>query len=490
MRSDTSPGVERAEAQATDSASQRGDGPPTLADWLLALLADDEAKPALLVAALGVELDAVRTALARRDSPRAATANLYEIARQKGLFLRSDATVMTDLVLLAVLDADAILADLGVTAEAVEALLAAASPQLPEMALEAAAEFHVPEPTELVQAARVVDVNANRARESLRVLDDYCRFVLNDALLTGEVKRVRHDLVEAVGGLPPGPLLAARDTVHDVGTAVGVPGEYERTTPAQVARVNLARLQESLRSLEEYGKILSDAFARRVEGLRYATYTLERALLSRRPGDRLHRAKLYALLTGSQCAASLEWTIAEAAAGGVEIVQLREKGLGDRELLARARDVRRWTRAAGVLFVVNDRADIAALCQADGVHLGQDDLGVAEARRVLGPEAIIGVSTHDAEQVRRAVLDGADYLGVGPTFPSKTKPFDAIPGLDFVREVAGLTTLPAFALGGIDAGNVASVVAAGLRRVAVSSALATADDPKSAAVRLRTALDR
>ena len=490
MRSDLSPGVERAEAHATARAAGRGDGVATLADWLLALLDDEEAKPALLVTALGADLDAIRATLEAADSAPANAANLYATARQKGLLLRSDATVTTDLVTLACLEAGDLLDAHGVTAAAVEALLVVASPELPAEGFDHA-EFHVPEPTELVQAARVVDVNANRARESLRVLDDYCRFVLNDALLTGEVKRLRHDLVEAVLALPAGPLLAARDTPHDVGTAVGVPSEYRRATPAQVARVNLARLQESLRSLEEYGKVLDDGFARRVEALRYAAYTLDRALSSRTPGDRLHRAKLYALLTASQCVASLEWTVAEAAEGGVEIVQLREKTLPDRELLARAKDVRRWTRAAGVLFVVNDRPDIAALCGADGVHLGQDDLDISEARRVVGPGVLIGVSTHTAAQVRRAVIDGgADYVGVGPTFPSMTKPFAAYPGLDFVREVAALTTLPAFALGGIDATNVASVVAAGLSRVAVSSAIATADDPKSVARRLRAALGR
>ena len=124
---------------------------------------------------------------------------------------------------------------------------------------------------------------------------------------------------------------------------------------------------------------------------------------------------------------------------------------------------RRWTRAAGVLFVVNDRPDIARLADADGVHLGQDDLPVAAARRVVGPDALIGVSTHTADQVRRAVLDGADYLGVGPTFPSRTKSFEQFPGLAFVTEVAELTSLPAFALGGVQADNLPEVVAAGGR---------------------------
>ena len=167
------------------------------------------------------------------------------------------------------------------------------------------------------------------------------------------------------------------------------------------------------------------------------------------------------------------------------VFQLREKSLPDRELLERARNVRRWTRQAGALFIVNDRPDIARLAEADGVHLGQDDLPVEAARRILGPDALIGVSTHSLEQVRRAVLDGADYLGVGPTFPSRTKAFDHFPGLDFVRSAAAETSLPAFALGGINLANVGQAVAAGATRVAVGAAVAPADDPAAVAGRLR-----
>lgn len=467
-----SPGVERVEARAVVLAAVRGEESPTVADWLVALLEDDEAKPAEIALAMGAELDAIRVRLAKVTTPAASASQLYTVARQKGLLLRADASVTTDLLFLAALGIGDLLADLGLSAAAVEARLAAATAQLPDVPL-AEAEFYVAEPTELLNAARIVDVNANRARESLRVLDDFARFIRNDAVLTEEVKRLRHDLVHAVSQLPPGLLAAARDTPGDVGTAVSLSSEYERVTATQVARVNLARLQESLRSLEEYGKILDATFARRVEAIRYAAYTLDRSLFAAGdPVDRLHRAKLYALLGPTTCVASLEWTIAEAAEGGVDVVQLRDKSLGDRELLAVARDVRRWTRAAGVLFVVNDRPDIAVLCQADGVHLGQEDVSVADARRITGGEMLLGVSTHIPEQVRAAIRDGATYLGVGPTFPSSTKSFDAFPGLEFVREVAGLTTLPAFALGGIDVSNVGQVVAAGLNRVAVSRAIA------------------
>src|SRR5262249_35337637 len=137
---------------------------------------------------------------------------------------------------------------------------------------------------------------------------------------------------------------------------------------------------------------------------------------------------------------------------------------------------------------VNDRPDVARLVEADGVHLGQDDLPVKEARRLVGPDALVGVSTHDLAQLRQAILDGADYVGVGPVFASGTKDFAGLAGLEYVRAAAAETSLPAFAIGGIGPGNVEMVVASGARRVAVSGSVARSDDPRAAAAALRRAL--
>jgi thiamine-phosphate pyrophosphorylase len=494
MAHELSPAVERAADAARESARRRGTDEARLTDWLLGLIADDEGKPATLLARAGVEPDVVRTALTARADwvhpPAPPAAALYAAGRERAVALRADPTLTTEFVLLAVLEADpqfrGQLAELGVRVEAIEALLTAGRHHAPADDGPGPV-FAVTEPTEQADAGRVVDASLNRAREALRVLEDYCRFVLNDQILTEEVKGLRHELAAAAASLPP--LLAARDTPGDVGTAVTTVGEYVRHSPAQVAAVNLKRLQEALRSAEEYGKIFGESFGRRVEAVRYRAYALERAVV---PGAdaraRLADARLYVLLTGSQCAAALDWTIAEAATGGAQVFQLREKSLSDRELLARARDVRRWTRQAGALFIVNDRPDIARLAEADGVHLGQDDLPVAAARRIIGPDALIGVSTHTPEQVRRAVLDGADYLGVGPVFPSQTKSFDHFPGPEFVRFAVRETSLPAFPLGGIDLANLPRVVEAGARRVAVGSALVRADDPAAIARQFRSAL--
>ncbi len=162
------------------------------------------------------------------------------------------------------------------------------------------------------------------------------------------------------------------------------------------------------------------------------------------------------------------------------MVQLREKEQTDACLLERARLLRVWTRETGALLIINDRPDIAVLSEADGVHLGRDDLPAAAVRKIVGSDRLIGVSTHSLEQIRQAVLDGADYLGVGPVFTSSTKTFDALAGLEYVRAAAQETALPWFAIGGITSGNVADVVASGGRRIAVTGAISRADHPAEA----------
>jgi thiamine-phosphate pyrophosphorylase len=341
-----------------------------------------------------------------------------------------------------------------------------------------------------LEAARVLDACANRAREALRVIEDYCRFVLDDALLSKELKELRHDLTEALAAVSATGVLQARETLHDVGTSLTTAAEQQRHSLRAVVQANLKRLEEALRSLEEFGKLHDPALGNTLEGLRYRSYTLEKAIvLGTSARQRLADARLYVLVTGSGCAAALDWTIQEAAAGGAQIIQLREKSLPDRELAERARQVRRWTRQAGVLFIVNDRPDIARLVEADGVHLGQEDLTVRDARRLVGPDALVGVSTHNLDQVRQALLDGASYIGVGPTFPSGTKSFAELAGLEFVRQVAETTSLPAFVLGGVNLDNLPAALAAGARRVAVSQAICRADDPRAATARFHAALD-
>lgn len=333
---------------------------------------------------------------------------------------------------------------------------------------------------------RILDAAANRGREGLRVVEDAARFVLNDAHLCGLLKALRHELAAALQRLGGDAFHVKRDTVGDVGTTISTASEQVRATTSDVLRANCKRVEESLRTLEEYGKLIDAGAAAAIEQLRYRFYTLEKALLTvDMSRSRLGNCRLYLLVTESACRRGFERTVRGALDGGVDAIQLREKGIDDRRLLELAERVRTWTTDAGALFIMNDRPDLALISGADGVHVGQEDLGVQQARRIVGGEQLVGVSTHSIEQARQAVLDGADYLGVGPTFESRTKQFEAFAGLEFVRAVAGEIGLPWFAIGGIGAANVAEVVAAGAARAAVSSAICAADDPATAARELR-----
>lgn len=335
--------------------------------------------------------------------------------------------------------------------------------------------------TDLTDTYRILDAAANRAREGLRVLEDFVRFSLDDAHLTRLLKTWRHDFTQVFATVDERALLQARDTPQDVGTAIHTRHEASRETSLDVVRAGFKRVQEAVRTLEEYGKVVSTELGTDFGRLRYDMYVLEKAvLITQSSGEWLADRRLYLLVTEDLCLRGSGPVIRAALAAGAGVIQVREKHMPDRKLLAHARRVREWTKAANALLIMNDRPDLAALADADGVHVGQDELPVREARRILGPGKLVGVSTHTIEQARQAVLDGADYIGVGPTFNSTTKGFAQLAGLEFVQQVAAEISLPAYAIGGIGPDNIEQVLAAGANRVAVSSAICSAEDPGQA----------
>ncbi|MGA2797843.1 MAG: thiamine phosphate synthase [Thermoguttaceae bacterium] len=335
----------------------------------------------------------------------------------------------------------------------------------------------IPLPSSLAPL-RIIDAAANRAREGLRVVEDFVRFVLDDRHLTEQCKQLRHDLAVLLDQIPGEQLLAARETQADVGTALATPSEEHRSDATEVLLANFTRLQESLRSLEEFGKLIDPVWAAEIKQIRYRSYTLHRAVeITQTSIKRLANARLYVLIDGRATLDDFRQLAQTLIAAGVHIIQLRDKNLDDRQLVERGRLLRELTRGTDVLFIMNDRPDLAAICHADGVHLGQENLSVKDARVIVGADALIGVSTHTIEQARQAVLDGANYIGVGPTFSSDTKQFEKFPGLDFLRAVAAEIRLPAFAIGGITPANLPQVLATGISRAAVSGVITSAPDP-------------
>ncbi len=340
-------------------------------------------------------------------------------------------------------------------------------------------------------ALRIIDANLNRAAEGLRVVEEFLRFDLDDRHLTQLCKDLRHKLADAMWDLPAEQLHAARDSAGDVGAEIETAGEYARPDCAAVVRASLKRVQQAIRCLEEYSKIVAPSAARSFESIRYEMYTLEKAITSMAFAQSLFDGRtLYVLTDGAESPEAFRRRVGELVAAGVHVLQLRDKTLDDRSLIERARMLRTLTRNTGTLFIMNDRPDLAVLAQADGVHVGQEELSIKDTRRIVGAEMTIGVSTHTIEQARQAVLDGANYIGVGPTFLSGTKSFDHFTGLDLLRQVAGEIKLPAFAIGGIGPNNVSDVLDCGITRVAVGQAVTASGDVAAAARELLSALTR
>jgi thiamine-phosphate pyrophosphorylase len=207
---------------------------------------------------------------------------------------------------------------------------------------------------------------------------------------------------------------------------------------------------------------------------------------------RLDSARLYFVCDTEVQGRDVEALLDGAVGGGADVIQLREKSLADDALVAAASTFRRVADRHDVPFILNDRPDLVAACEADGVHVGQEDLPVADARRLAGPDAIVGLSTHSVDQLEAACSavddDRPDYISVGPIWETPTKAGRPATGLGLIEHAAAVATLPWFAIGGIDSSNVDRVVAAGARRIVVVRAIRDAEDPAAAARALRGAV--
>jgi thiamine-phosphate pyrophosphorylase len=330
---------------------------------------------------------------------------------------------------------------------------------------------------------RIIDANFNRAREALRVMEDVCRFYLNSSALSSRAKALRHELCAAVGELDPGTLLACRDTPGDVGTTIRVDNQLLRGDLNDCLTAAAKRVSEALRAISETAQTLNATVADRVEKVRYACYTLEKdAILAAAVRQKMAGVRLYVLITSSTPADIISLT-EKCCRGGANCLQLRAKSMPDDQLLAVAAEFAGICRRNGVISIVNDRADIAVASGADGVHLGQNDIPIAAARRLQISPLIVGKSTHNIAQLQAAIDEGADYAGIGPVFPTDTKPGIDIAGLEYVRQAAPLAAeagISGIAIGGITLANISQVMAAGAVAVAVSGAVVNAPDPASA----------
>ena len=401
---------------------------------------------------------------------------------------------------------------------------------------------------------RILDAAIDRVREALRVLEDSLRFIEDNRELTTRLKEFRHAFAQTVEPIPLASLLACRSTETDVGTAIETGDEYRRESRGRILAANFCRLQESLRSIEEYSKMGFPGIARKIERLRYDSYILQKDVFIGAPGlfelndtsettttsmpfpasgssvqagispplprtEKSGESESSAILESrlARLRASYLYVLVETgisdsdfqgiARGGAQMFQLRDKHASDRELLHAARRMghlldelaERGEVEFRPLLIVNDRPDLAILAGADGVHVGQSEIPVADVRKLVGSDMLIGLSTSTVQEFRDALgaMSGSarvDCLGLGPVFPTVTKQFDeAPPGLELLRQaaaepgisIAGYPPL-VYAIGGITRDNVAGVATAGFPRVAVANAV-TGQPDMAAATRILSA---
>ena len=336
------------------------------------------------------------------------------------------------------------------------------------------------------RVARLIDANLDRSREGLRVVEDWCRFGLEQQDLVVCLK----DWRQRLGRLHRNSYKQARSTNNDTGAGLEHPAQLDRHSPDHVVAANCARVQEALRVLEEYGRSVDPALAAEAALIRYGLYDLEvtclNATLGSRRRSQLQDCRLCLITT--PCV-DLADRVQAALQNGVAMVQYRCKDGNDRERLQEAQILKKLCANHGALLIINDRVDLALAVDADGVHLGQEDMPSVMARSLLGSDRLLGRSTHSIDQVTKAQQEPIDYLGFGPIHSTAVKPERTPVGSDQVGHAETISQRPVFAIGGITGANLPALLAAGAQRVAVIGAIMNADDTGQACRQLLQHLD-
>lgn len=329
---------------------------------------------------------------------------------------------------------------------------------------------------------RMVDANFNRACEGLRVCEDYARLCRGDRALAAACRELRHR-VRALAASVAAPCLAGRDAAGDVGRKISAASTADRRADGRdLVEANCKRVQEALRAAEEALKLVGRyPLAKQAEACRFESYTLEKALMERLAGraEFLRDIGLYGI-TAEKFSGGRDnvQVVSQMLDAGIRVIQYREKEKSGKEKYAQCVRLREMTANAGARFLIDDDIALALACGADGVHIGQDDMPVEQARALMG-DRIIGLSTHSPEQAQDAVRRGADYIGVGPLFETHTKTdVCAAVGLEYLDYVAAHIPLPFVAIGGIKEHNIEQVARRGAGCIClVTDVVGAADIP-------------
>ena len=326
---------------------------------------------------------------------------------------------------------------------------------------------------------QIIDANLDRAREGLRVLEDWARFGLGRQEIVVKIKNFR----QILGKNHLEIYKSSRNYIEDKCKGLSHPEQFTRKTSQEVISSNSARVQEALRVIEEFSRNHNQKLCEIASEIRYEIYNLEVELLNYKKRlnliEKIKTNNLYVITDQKE---DLLKIIEKILIGGVKIIQYRFKEGNDNYHLDKAIEIKKLCKKYDSLFIVNDRVDIALASNADGIHLGQNDIDVKTARKLLGNSKIIGISANSEIDISNAIRDGCDYLGIGPVFKTSTKIGKQPLGPDKIKSLIGNLRIPWFAIGGINKQNISQLKEVGFKKFAMVSEIMNSEDPQEEAI--------
>ena len=333
--------------------------------------------------------------------------------------------------------------------------------------------------TEDLRIYQIIDANLDRAREGLRVIEDWARFGLSNEKFVERIKNFR----QILGKNHLEVYKQSRNHIEDKCKGLTHEEQIKRRTPDQIISSNAGRVQEALRVIEEFSRLHNPELSKIASEIRYAIYTLEIDLLSlskfKKSEKILKENDLYVITNQKE---NLLEIIEDVLIAGVKIIQHRFKVGTDKDHLEEAIKIKNLCKRYNSLFIINDRVDIALASNADGIHLGQDDLDLKNARKLLGYSKIIGISANNEININNALDGGCDYIGIGPVFETATKKDKKPLGIEKIKTLTKDINIPWFAIGGITSKNITYLKRNGFNKVALVSQLMNSEDPKEDAI--------
>jgi len=326
---------------------------------------------------------------------------------------------------------------------------------------------------------QIIDANLDRAREGLRVLEDWARFGLGKEKYVKRIKNFR----QILGKNHLEVYKKSRNYIEDRCKGLTHQEQIKRKTSDQIISSNAGRVQEALRVIEEFSRLHNHQLSQIASEIRYEIYTLEIDLLSLNKRNKsekiLKENDLYVITDQKE---NLLEIIEDILIAGVKIIQHRFKKGTDKDHLQEAIQIKNLCKRYNSLLIVNDRLDIALASNADGIHLGQDDLDIKTARKLLGYSKIIGISANNEIDNSNALKEDCDYIGIGPVFETTTKINKKAIGIEKIKTLTNDLNIPWFAIGGINSNNISYLKSNGFKKVALVSHLMNSEDPKEDAI--------